>query len=82
MVAGGVRDVFVSNEVVAPSKIQRLVALAAQGEAPGMQPCAWDIPELLQCGRDGPTFVCGLYLSKQPPSLTCSWWAWREAAGS
>lgn len=32
MVAGGVRDVFVSNEVVAPNKLQRLVALAAQGK--------------------------------------------------
>jgi hypothetical protein len=32
MVAGGVSDVFVSNEVVAPSKLRRLVALAAQGE--------------------------------------------------
>jgi hypothetical protein len=31
MVAGGVKDVFVSNEVVAPRKLQRLVALAAQG---------------------------------------------------
>lgn len=31
MVAGGIRDVFVSNEVVAPNKLQRLVALAAQG---------------------------------------------------
>lgn len=46
MVAGGVRDVFVSNEIVAPSKVQRLVALAAQGEAPGMQSCAWEISEL------------------------------------
>lgn len=32
MVAGGVMDVFVSNEVVAASKLQRLVALAAQGQ--------------------------------------------------
>jgi D-serine deaminase-like pyridoxal phosphate-dependent protein len=32
MVAGGVMDVFVSNEVVDPRKITRLVALAAQGE--------------------------------------------------
>eukprot|EP00882_Tetradesmus_deserticola_P009015 GHRQ01009511.1.p1 GENE.GHRQ01009511.1~~GHRQ01009511.1.p1 ORF type:complete len:216 (+),score=61.29 GHRQ01009511.1:748-1395(+) len=31
MVAGGVRDVLLSNEVVAPYKITRLVALAAQG---------------------------------------------------
>jgi hypothetical protein len=34
MVSGGVSDVFVSNEVVAPNKLRRLVALAAQGEHP------------------------------------------------
>lgn len=32
MVAGGVADVFVSNEVVAAPKLQRLVALSAQGQ--------------------------------------------------
>jgi hypothetical protein len=32
MVAGGISDVLVSNEVVAASKIDRLVALAAQGD--------------------------------------------------
>jgi hypothetical protein len=31
MVAGGIQDVFISNEVVAPQKITRMVALAAQG---------------------------------------------------
>lgn len=31
MVAGGLMDVFVSNEVVAQRKLTRLVALAAQG---------------------------------------------------
>lgn len=31
MVSGGIQDVFISNEVVAPSKITRMVALAAQG---------------------------------------------------
>jgi D-serine deaminase-like pyridoxal phosphate-dependent protein len=31
MVAGGIMDVLVSNEVVAQAKLQRLVALAAQG---------------------------------------------------
>ena len=30
--SGGVTDVLVSNEVVAPSKIARLVALAKQGK--------------------------------------------------
>lgn len=39
MVAGGIQDVFVSNEVVAASKIDRLVALAAQGEATALQLC-------------------------------------------
>lgn len=37
MVSGGVRDVFISNEVVAPNKLRRLVALAAQGEHPGQR---------------------------------------------
>jgi 3-hydroxy-D-aspartate aldolase len=32
MVAGGITNVLVSNEVVSPRKLQRLVALAAQGE--------------------------------------------------
>lgn len=32
MVAGGVANVLVSNEVVSPRKLQRLVALAAQGK--------------------------------------------------
>jgi 3-hydroxy-D-aspartate aldolase len=31
MVAGGIQDVFISNEVVAAPKITRMVALAAQG---------------------------------------------------
>jgi D-serine deaminase-like pyridoxal phosphate-dependent protein len=31
MVAGGIHDVFISNEVVAAPKITRMVALAAQG---------------------------------------------------
>jgi hypothetical protein len=57
MVAGGVKDVFVSNEVVAPSKIQRLVALAAQGEAQGMQRPG-NHTKLLQCAREGPTGTC------------------------
>lgn len=32
MAAGGIRDVLVTNEVAAPRKIARLVALAAAGK--------------------------------------------------
>lgn len=33
MVAGGITDVFISNEVVRPDKLRRLVALAMQGDS-------------------------------------------------
>jgi hypothetical protein len=39
MVPGGVSNVLVSNEVVSPRKLQRLVALAAQGEATWLSLC-------------------------------------------
>lgn len=32
MVSGGITDVFLSNEIVSHQKINRLVALAAQGD--------------------------------------------------
>jgi D-serine deaminase-like pyridoxal phosphate-dependent protein len=48
MVAGGIHDVFISNEIVAAPKITRMVALAAQGGDYCLVPAAGAVIDVLQ----------------------------------
>lgn len=65
MAAGGIQDIFISNEVVAPSKIDRLVALAAQGKW-GPASCArlWGLFQFL-------LVLCPLYHGHVCCKCTC-----------
>jgi 3-hydroxy-D-aspartate aldolase len=56
MVAGGVRDVFVSNEVVGPRKVQRVAALARQAKVSVCVDALENVTELAaSVGRAGTT---------------------------